>query len=228
MAPPKKPEADKAKKINFTLSPAMFEAFKQKCLQEGKEISKTLQALIETFLNNDQNPPPVSAHTIEGDDKSLIQSLQARIEKLEQEISRNDNPVINTHSINIESTHDETSIIQTQKAGIDVLPVTPMEVSPEPITVNSVPGNEVSVKKPVIVKNSRLNKHFEGDVPVFVQTFEEWMKNKGYTQKSFQDAYGFSLSAVSKWKNGSRPLPMDKYDLISAIMKGEILPSKED
>ena len=149
MAPPKKPEADKAKKINFTLSPAMFEAFKQKCLQEGKEISKTLQALIETFLNNDQKPSPVSAHTIEGDDKSLIQSLQARIEKLEQEISRNDNPVINTHSINIESTHDETSITQTQKAGIDVLPVTPIEVSPEPITVNSVPGNAVSIKEMV-------------------------------------------------------------------------------
>lgn len=148
MAPPKKPEADKAKKINFTLSPAMFEAFKLKCLQEGKEISKTLQTLIEKFLN-DQIPSPVSAHTIEGDDISLIQSLQARIEKLEQEISRNNNPVIDTHSINIESTHDETSITQTQKAGIEVLPATPIEVSPEPIPVNSEPGNEVSNKEMV-------------------------------------------------------------------------------
>ena len=214
MAPPKKPEADKAKKINFTLSPAMFEAFKQKCLQEGKEISKTLQALIETFLNNDQIPSPVSAHTIEGDDKSLIQSLQARIEKLEQEISRNDNPVINTHSINIESTHDETSITQTQKPGIDVLPVTPMEVSPEPITVNSVPGNEVSGKvTPDEMKN----------ISARIRNFMYSEKSKGVkvTVKTFKGLYGVDVGDISKWEKGTGSMSPERYQTLMNIVENK-------
>ena len=211
MAPPKKPEADKAKKINFTLSPAMFEAFKQKCLQEGKEISKTLQALIETFLNNDQNPPPVSAHTIEGDDKSLIQSLQARIEKLEQEISRNDNPVINTHSINIESTHDETSIIQTQKAGIDVLPVTPMEVSPEPTTVNSVPGNEVS------------GKVTPDEIKIIGRGLIAYKKQKGIknVKKEMNSFFDYDVTRMNAWSEGNNTKSpgRDKYNMIISKLK---------
>ena len=211
MAPPKKPEADKAKKINFTLSPAMFEAFKQKCLQEGKEISKTLQALIETFLNNDQNPPPVSAHTIEGDDKSLIQSLQARIEKLEQEISRNDNPVINTHSINIESTHDETSIIQTQKPGIDVLPVTPMEVSPEPTTVNSVPGNEVS------------GKVTPDEIKIIGRGLIAYKKQKGIknVKKEMNSFFDYDVTRMNAWSEGNNTKSpgRDKYNMIISKLK---------
>ena len=211
MAPPKKPEADKAKKINFTLSPAMFEAFKQKCLQEGKEISKTLQALIETFLNNDQKPSPVSAHTIEGDDKSLIQSLQARIEKLEQEISRNDNPVINTHSINIESTHDETSIIQTQKAGIDVLPVTPMEVSPEPITVNSVPGNEVS------------GKVTPDEIKIIGRGLIAYKKQKGIknVKKEMNSFFDYDVTRMNAWSEGNNTKSpgRDKYNMIISKLK---------
>ena len=150
MAPPKKPEADKAKKINFTLSPAMFEAFKTKCLQEGKEISKTLQGLIEMFIDEKiPSPAPVSAPTIDGNDTSVIQELLSRIEILEQNQSRNDNPVIDTHSINIESTQEETTITSTQKPAIDVLPVTPMDVSPDPVNENSVATNEVSIKEMV-------------------------------------------------------------------------------
>jgi len=211
MAPPKKPEADKAKKINFTLSPAMFEAFKQKCLQEGKEISKTLQALIETFLNNDQIPSPVSAHTIEGDDKSLIQSLQARIEKLEQEISRNNNPVINTHSINIESTHDEPSITQTQMPGIDVLPVTPMEVSPEPITVNSVPGNEVS------------GKVTPDEIKIIGRGLIAYKTQKGIknVKKEMNSFFDYDVTRMKAWSEGNNTKSpgRDKYNMIISKLK---------
>ena len=211
MAPPKKPEADKAKKINFTLSPAMFEAFKQKCLQEGKEISKTLQALIETFLNNDQIPSPVSAHTIEGDDKSLIQSLQARIEKLEQEISRNDNPVINTHSINIESTHDETSITQTQKPAIDVSPVAPIEVSPEPITVNSVPGNEVS------------GKVTPDEIKIIGRGLIAYKKQKGIknVKKEMNSFFDYDVTRMKAWSEGNNTKSpgRDKYNMIISKLK---------
>lgn len=213
MAPPKKPEADKAKKINFTLSPAMFEAFKQKCLQEGKEISKTLQALIETFLN-DQIPSPVSAHTIEGDDISLIQSLQARIEKLEQEISRNNNPVIDTHSINIESTHDETSITQTQKPGIDVLPVTPMEVSPEPITVNSVP---------VIVVSSKVTPDEMKNISARIRNFMYSEKSKGVkvTVKTFKGLYGVDIGDISKWEKGTGSMSHERYHSLMNIVENK-------
>lgn len=209
MAPPKKPEADKAKKINFTLSPAMFEAFKQKCLQEGKEISKTLQGLIEMFIDEKiPTPPPVSAH-IEGNDTSLIQSLQARIEKLEQEISRNDNPVIDTHSINIESTHDETSITPTQNPAIEVLPVTPMDVSPDPVNVNSVATNEVSSKvTPDEMKN----------ISALIRIFLTREKIK---QSKFVDFYNISLKDLSKWEKGTGSMSRDRYQALMNIVENK-------
>ena len=211
MAPPKKPEADKAKKINFTLSPAMFEAFKQKCLQEGKEISKTLQGLIEMFLNNQiPSPSPVSAH-IEGNDTSVIQELMARIEILEQNQSRNDNPVINTHSINIESTHDETSITQTQKPAIDVSPVAPIEVSPEPITVNSVPGNEVS------------GKVTPDEIKIIGRGLIAYKKQKGIknVKKEMNSFFDYDVTRMNAWSEGNNTKSpgRDKYNMIISKLK---------
>ena len=209
MAPPKKPEADKAKKINFTLSPAMFEAFKTKCLQEGKEISKTLQGLIEMFLNNQiPTPPPVSAH-IEGNDTSVIQELLSRIEILEQNQSRNDNPVIDTHSINIESTQEETTITSTQKPAIDVLPVTPMDVSPDPVKPYSVATNEVSGKvTPDEMKN----------ISALIRIFLTREKIK---QSKFVDFYNISLKDLSKWEKGTGSMSRDRYQALMNIVENK-------
>ena len=224
----KKAEGQKCIRLGFTIEPEMGRAFLDKVQKDGISQSSAFAAMVNSYLSGSIGSIGLIGLTDTNNHQSEIDELKAELKRLSSVVTELQSAKVarNTSLTDYIDSTDTTQ--QTQKPGIDVLPVTPIEVSPEPITVNSVPGNEVSVKKPVIVKNSRLNKHFEGDVPVFVQTFEEWMKNKGYTQKSFQDAYGFSLSAVSKWKNGSRPLPMDKYDLISAIMKGEILPSKED
>jgi len=211
MAPPKKPEADKAKKINFTLSPAMFEAFKQKCLQEGKEISKTLQGLIEMFIDEKiPSPSPVSAH-IEGDDTSLIQELMARIEILEQNQSRNDNPVIDTHSINIESTQEETTITSTQKPAIDVLPVTPMDVSPDSVNVNSVATNEVS------------GKVTPDEIKIIGRGLIAYKKQKGIknVKKEMNSFFDYDVTRMNTWSEGNNTKSpgREKYLMIISKLK---------
>jgi hypothetical protein len=211
MAPPKKNDEDKAKRLNFTIPPALYSAFHQKCRDEGKEISKTLQSLIEMYLNDSMCIDTHQIHTpqIDGSVLSVIQSMQSRIDKLEQEKER----AITPHQIHTQST---LNIIPapvtepapepiTQKAGIVVSPVTPMEVSPEPITVNSVPGKVTS-----------------GEVKIIGQGLIAFRQKTGMdVKKQMREYFGCDISHMKKWSEGdnAKAPGRDKYNMIMSKLK---------
>lgn len=152
MAPPKKKDEDKSKRLNFTVPPDMYSAFHNRCRSDGREISKTIQELIELFLNDRVCMNTHQINTLKPDDtsSSVIQSLQAQIKTLQAQIDKIElklEPKTNTHQMQIVSTPDEpaeTSVIPA--------PVTPETgdssakpdepVKPAPITVNPETGDK--------------------------------------------------------------------------------------
>lgn len=214
----KKDAGEEFKRINITLDPALFDNVKARLTIEGNSLSGIIARLLTSWMNEEQEqekgtitPSPVNTTS---DFLQVIDQMKEEITGLRNEVlnlkEKEKHPVKEKQVTLIHTdTHqcipEPAPEIITQKAGIVVSPVTPMEVSPEPITVNSVPGKVTS-----------------DEVKIIGQGLIAFRQKTGMdVKKQMREYFGCDISHMKKWSEGdnAKAPGRDKYNMIMSKLK---------
>lgn len=205
-----KEEGLKFKRVNITIEPGLHQTATNKAGDIRVPLSSVIADLLSLWIDD-----KIDLNGIKPDEQTSIHTDKHQYTPdINQMINDAITPLLRKIA-DLEQTSIHTDTHHSQKPGIDVSGVTPMDVSPAHEGENT--------PTPVMAKTKVSGRsYFEGDTQGFITGFEKWLKDNRYSQGQFKQAYGFDITAMSKWKKGTRPLPLDKHELIADIMSGKI------